>query len=125
MIISNDEMQRVLNAIGDVELAEKIEAIFEEHNERHRVGRVDIEDRKGIVLAALHECVSRQCLGSLGNEEASQLYHELKYEDYCVEHGITYEEMDEYDIEAFYEKEAKEREMDCENEPYCYENYEY
>lgn len=80
------------------------------------IGFVDLNEHKGLVLAALFECTKNQLLGSIGNEEASKLYSQLKYEDYCVKHGITYEEMDDSDFERAYEEEAFQREQDMVNE---------
>lgn len=80
------------------------------------IGFVDLNEHKGLVLAALLECTKNQLLGSIGNEEASKLYNRLKYEDYCIKHGITYEEMDDGDFERAYEEESFQREQDMVNE---------
>ncbi len=72
------------------------------------------EKYKGLVMAALKESFTHNLLGSIGDEEASKLYHRLKYEDYCREHGIRYEDLDEYDIEKYELEEARQGENEIE-----------
>ena len=43
-------------------------------------------------------------LGSLTIKEMQKLYSKLKYEDYCKDHEITYEEMTEDDFGAATER---------------------
>lgn len=42
-------------------------------------------------------------LGSVTIREMSELYSKLKYEDYCKEHGIKYEDMTADDFADAYE----------------------
>lgn len=65
---------------------------------------------KGIVMAALKEAYGHELLGSIGDKDACELYHRLKYEDYCKEHGIDYDDMTEDDFEAIALKEIEEEE---------------
>ena len=71
------------------------------------IGFVDLNEYKGLVMAALFESTQHQLLGSMGDVEASKLYNRLKYEDYCIKHGITYDEMDDDDFANAYEEDAK------------------
>jgi len=54
---------------------------------------------KGIIMAALKEAYEHNLLGSIGDKDACSLYHRLKYEDYCKESGIDYDELTEDDFE--------------------------
>ena len=67
---------------------------------------------KGVVMAALREAYEHELLGSIGDKDACDLYHRLKYEDYCKEHGKSYDELTEDDFEEIALKEAEERERD-------------
>lgn len=60
------------------------------------------ENEKKTIMAVFWDCMCRQDLsywmGSITQQEMSKLYHKLKYEDYCKNHYITYEEMTEEDF---------------------------
>lgn len=49
-------------------------------------------------------------MGSITIKEMSDLYHRLKYEDYCQKHGLTYEEMTENDFCQAFEEECDAKE---------------
>ena len=75
------------------------------------------KEEKGIVMAVfgtlLHEHTWNElnaepfCLGSLTIDGMAELYKKLKYEDYCKEHGIRYEDMTESDYMDYAEEEAR------------------
>ena len=71
------------------------------------------DQEKRTVLAAFHELLKRPYdelntfLGSLTISEMEKLYSKLKYEGYCKDHGITYEEMTEDDFIQAYEEEVE------------------
>lgn len=76
------------------------------------IGFIDLNEHKGLIMAALNECSQHQLLGSIGNQEAINLFQRLKYEDYCIKRGITYEEMTDDDFYNAYEEEMREKEID-------------
>lgn len=55
-------------------------------------------------------------LGSITIEEMQKLYSKLRYEQYCDEHGISYEDMTEDDFILAEEEIANEYFRDCEDE---------
>lgn len=83
-----------------------------EYHKRNAIGFVDLNEYKSLVMAALLESANHQLLGSIGDQDALKLYQRLKYEDYCISHNMTYEEMDYDDFENCYEEEAFQREKD-------------
>ena len=68
----------------------------------------------GLFFASCGYSVIFNLLVIRGDVEASELYHRLKYEDYCREHGKRYEDLDEYDIEKYALDEAQQRENEIE-----------
>ena len=68
----------------------------------------DLEKRT--VRAVFHELLKKPYaelntfLGSITIEEMQKLYSKLKYEGYCKDHEITYEEMTEDDFIQAYEE---------------------
>ena len=52
-------------------------------------------------------------LGDLTVSEMQKLYYKLRYEQYCEDHGIRFEDMDEMDI--FYAEEDIENSQCSEN----------
>ena len=62
------------------------------------------ENEKRTVLAVFGELLKKpygelnEFLGSLTIQEMQKLYYKLKYDDYCQEHGIAYENMTEEDF---------------------------
>ena len=67
---------------------------------------------KSLVMAALYEANNHELLGNIGNKDAAELYNRLKYEDYCNERGIKYEDLTEDDFEVLALKELEENEYD-------------
>lgn len=61
---------------------------------------------KNIIMAALDEAVKHNLLGSIGDKKAKDLYNRLKFEDYCISHNKTYEELTDEDYESYYEEES-------------------
>ena len=55
-------------------------------------------------------------LGSITIEEMQKLYLKLRYEQFCDERGINYEDMTEDDFILAEEEIANEYFMDCEGE---------
>ena len=55
-------------------------------------------------------------LGSLTIEEMQKLYSKLRYEQYCDERGINYEDMTEDDFISAEEEMTNEYYSDCDNE---------
>ncbi len=70
---------------------------------------------KSLIMAALYEASSHNLLGSIGDKEAMSLYHKLKYEDYCNECDIKYEDLTEDDLEDLALRELEENEYDEED----------
>lgn len=128
-LLTDSDIQVVINSIGDVMLAERIENALSEYKlmqdavkensdidsdfseaikdyvkdfcEKKNPAYVDLNQHKDIVKAALYESYQKELLGSMGNVEAGGLYYRLKYEDYCIAHGTTYEQMDDLDYEQY------------------------
>lgn len=67
------------------------------------------EQEKRTIRAVLGEVLSmsniNSFLGSITIEEASALYHKLKYEWYSDKYGVPYEEMTEADFIRAYSEE--------------------
>ena len=79
-------------------------------------------NEKRTVKAVFGELLKKQhselnCfLGSLTIEEMRKLYLKLRYEQYCDEHGINYEDMTEDDFISAEEEMANEYYSDCDDE---------
>lgn len=69
------------------------------------------DQEKRTVRAVFHELLKKPYaelntfLGNLTIQEMESLYSKLKYEDYCKDHEIAYEEMTEDDFIRAYEEE--------------------
>ena len=72
------------------------------------------EAEKRTVLAVFGELLKKPYgelntfLGSLTIEEMQKLYSKLKYEPFCLRHGIKYEDMTEEDFIQAYDEENEE-----------------
>lgn len=55
-------------------------------------------------------------LGSITIKEMQTLYSKLRYEKFCDEHGIDYEEMTEDDFISAEEEKTNENYNDCDDE---------
>lgn len=75
-------------------------------SEQQIKGKVNLDDYKKSIYALTSAFVNKENVGSITEEEIQKLYSKLKYEDYCIEHNINYEDMDEDDFISHYEKES-------------------
>lgn len=75
-------------------------------SEPNMKGKVNLDDYKKPIYALVSAFVHKEHIGSITEEEIQKLYLRLKYEDYCVEHNMNYEDMTEDDFISHYEQES-------------------
>ena len=104
MRLSEIDIENILSYIMDPVLKEKAEVALNNEFTRNQIGYVDLENDKRLICAALSESSAHNLLGSEGDRRASRLAFQLKYENYCINHHKTCEELDEFDYENIEEE---------------------
>lgn len=118
--ISDKQLEYEGYAVTVVNNSDEKDYNLDAYNDGYRdaensTGKVIVSPKyKGLVMAALKEAYEHELLGSIGDRDACGLYHRLKYEDYCKERGIDYDDMteDDFEIIALHETEESERELE-------------